>query len=131
MQWLTENDDVSMEYLHTAYERDNKDGVRSVSVLYIMAVRRTVAGGSRGSAPFQGRIPGDITGKILLSHLTNDVNTGHVIKPIRILPARRGLEGGLFGNFLVFAYLTGGPWLELGKVRAAGSLASWALEYAT
>jgi len=48
MQWLTENDDVSMEYLHTAYERDKKDGVRSVSVLYIRAVRRTVAGGSRG-----------------------------------------------------------------------------------
>lgn len=27
MQWLNENDDVSLEYLHGAYKRDLKDGV--------------------------------------------------------------------------------------------------------
>ena len=32
MQWLNENDDVSMEYLHGAYERDKKDGVRHSNI---------------------------------------------------------------------------------------------------
>lgn len=29
MQWLNENDDVSLEYLHGAFNRDKKDGVRA------------------------------------------------------------------------------------------------------
>lgn len=32
MQWLNENDDVSLEYLHGAFNRDKKDGVSFASV---------------------------------------------------------------------------------------------------
>lgn len=34
MQWLNENDDVSLEYLHGAFNRDKKDGV-SNSVIFL------------------------------------------------------------------------------------------------
>lgn len=33
MQWLNENDDVSLEYLHGAFKRDKKDGVSSTTSL--------------------------------------------------------------------------------------------------
>ena len=33
MQWLNENDDVSLEYLHGAFNRDKKDGVRGTDVI--------------------------------------------------------------------------------------------------
>ena len=35
MQWLNENDDVSMDYLHGAYDRDKKDGVRNASSCHV------------------------------------------------------------------------------------------------
>lgn len=35
MQWLNENDDASLEYLHGAFNRDKKDGVRVlINMLY-------------------------------------------------------------------------------------------------
>lgn len=34
MQWLNENDDVSLEYLHGAFNRDKKDGVRSAQIFF-------------------------------------------------------------------------------------------------
>jgi hypothetical protein len=30
MQWLNENDDMSMEYLHNALEKDRQTGVNSI-----------------------------------------------------------------------------------------------------
>lgn len=33
MQWLNENDDVSLEYLHGAFNRDKKDGVSKLDFL--------------------------------------------------------------------------------------------------
>lgn len=35
MQWLNENDDVSLEYLNGAFQRDKKDEVRSCTIIGI------------------------------------------------------------------------------------------------
>lgn len=34
MQWLNENDDVSLEYLHGAFKRDKQDGVRPLHIYF-------------------------------------------------------------------------------------------------
>lgn len=39
MQWLNENDDVSLEYLHGAFNRDKKDGVSSKSTKCISMLK--------------------------------------------------------------------------------------------
>lgn len=39
MQWLNENDDVSLEYLHGAYKRDQKDGV---SILHMSVLCKPI-----------------------------------------------------------------------------------------
>jgi len=43
MQWLNENDEVSLEYLHGAFNRDKKDGVISGNDFSILG--RSLANG--------------------------------------------------------------------------------------
>jgi hypothetical protein len=42
MQWLNENDDVSLEYLHGAYKRDLKDGVSLINCFFIDQLGKTL-----------------------------------------------------------------------------------------
>ena len=39
MQWLNENDDVSLEFLHGAYARDKKDGVSESNLTQVISDR--------------------------------------------------------------------------------------------
>ena len=39
MQWLNENDDVSLEFLHGAYARDKKDGVSEYNLTQLISDR--------------------------------------------------------------------------------------------
>ena len=39
MQWLNENDDVSLEYLHGAFKRDKQDGVNSIFIFLFFLFR--------------------------------------------------------------------------------------------